>query len=86
MVGAKDIKIVFSLEFRAGTRPQDLWPFLISETGNPAKPGQPGQLKVNWTHMERPPVPFRCLTRTSRSMYFGRTNLRRAAGWRPHEL
>ena len=79
MVGAKVIKIVFSLEFRAGTRPQDLWPFLISETGNPASP-------VNWTHMERPPVPFRCLTRTSRSMYFGRTNLRRAAGWRPREL
>ena len=46
MVGAKVIKIVFSLEFRAGTRPQDLWPFLISETGNPASP-------VNWTHMER---------------------------------
>ena len=79
MVGAKVIKIVFSLEFRADTRPQDLWTFLISETGNPASP-------VNWTHMERPPVPFRCLTRTSRSMYFGRTNLRRAAGWRPHEL
>ena len=79
MVGAKVIKIVFSLEFRAGTRPQDLWPFLFSETGNPASP-------VNWTHMERPPVPFRCLTRTSRSMYFGPTNLRRVAGWRPHEL
>ena len=79
MVGAKVIKIVFSLEFRAGTRPQDFWPFLISETGNPASP-------VNWTHMERPPVPFRCFTRTSRSMYFERTNLRRAAGWRPHEL
>ena len=47
MVGAKVIKIVFSLEFRAGTRPQDLWPFLISETGNPASP-------VNWAHMERP--------------------------------
>ena len=32
MVGAKVIKIVFSLEFRAGTRPQDLWPFLILVT------------------------------------------------------
>ena len=61
MVGAKVIKIVFSLEFRAGTCPQDLWPFLISETGNPASP-------VNWTHVERPPVSFRCLTRTSRSI------------------
>ena len=24
---------VLFFEFRAGTRPQDLWPFLISETG-----------------------------------------------------
>ena len=24
---------VLFLEFRAGSRPQDLWPFLISETG-----------------------------------------------------
>ena len=94
MVGAKVINIVFShvcFVFRISRRHSSLGSLAFFNLGNRAEISHmnPRQnwsgnkaSQVNWVHVERPLVPFSCLTRTSQSMHFGRTNIR----WHAHEL